>query len=94
MAVISETIELLGKGLYANIPDQLTLKSIPTASELDYVGSEDFEKVMLESILPQSIEEDIPVKDLLEILHRQCLKYWMRSKIVLLEIISWNCHLI
>ena len=40
---ISEKIELLGKGLYDDIPDQLTLKNIPTASELDYVGAEDFD---------------------------------------------------
>ena len=44
MATVSEQIELLGKGLYckskSNIPDVLTIKSIPTVSELDYVGSE------------------------------------------------------
>lgn len=65
--MISEKIELLGKGLYATIPDVLTLKNIPTASELEYVSSEDFDKTMLESILPQSIEEDIDCYDLLEI---------------------------
>ncbi len=65
---ISEKVELLGKGLYENIPDTLTLTSIPTASELDYVGSEDFEKTMLEVILPQAVEEkDIDFKQLLEI---------------------------
>ena len=32
---ISEKITLLGKGLYKDIPDVLTLKAIPTASELD-----------------------------------------------------------
>ena len=32
---ISEKIELLGKGLYNGIPDELTLTSIPTASELE-----------------------------------------------------------
>ena len=65
---ISEKIELLGKGLYnGTIPDVLTLTSIPTASELDYVGSEDFEKTMLETILPKAIEEDIDCKMLLEI---------------------------
>ena len=64
---ISEKIELLGKGLYAGIPDTLTLTSIPTASELDYVGSEDFEKTMLESILPKAVEEKIDFKQLLEI---------------------------
>ena len=64
---ISESVELLGKGLYEDIPDVLTLKSIPTASELDAVGSEDFDKVMLEEILPQAVEEDIDFGKLLEI---------------------------
>ena len=64
---ISEKVELLGKGLYSDIPDVLTIKSIPTASELDFVGSEDFEKTMLEVILPQAVEEDIDFKHLLEI---------------------------
>lgn len=65
---ISEKIELLGKGLYGNIPDVLTLTSIPTASELDYVGGEDFDKTMLETIFPKAIEEkDIDFYQLLEI---------------------------
>lgn len=66
--MISEKCELLGKGLYGgSIPDTLTLKSIPTASELDYVGSEDFDKVMLEKILPMAVEEKIDFYNLLEI---------------------------
>ena len=64
---ISEKIELLGKGLYGNIPDVLTLSSLPTASELDYVGSEDFDKTMLDRIFPKAIEEDIDFYKLLEI---------------------------
>ena len=64
---ISEKIELLGKGLYTDIPDVLTLSSIPTASELDYVGSEDFDKTMLDSILPKAVAEDIDFRKLLEI---------------------------
>lgn len=65
---ISEKIELLGKGLYKNIPDVLTLKSIPTGSELDYVGREDFQETMLDIILPKAIEEkDVPFRELLEI---------------------------
>lgn len=63
----SEKVELLGKGLYTDIPDILTLKSLPTASELDYVGSEDFDKTMLDKILPQAVEEKINFYDLLEI---------------------------
>lgn len=64
---ISEKVELLGKGLYTDIPDVLTVTAIPTASELDIVGSEDFEKTMLEVILPQAVTEKIDFKKLLEI---------------------------
>lgn len=67
MSSISEKIELLGKGLYSNIPDTLTLKALPTVSELDYVGSEDYDKTMLEKIFPKAIEENIDFKQLLEI---------------------------
>ena len=65
---ISEKIELLGKGLYGNeIPDILTLKSIPTGSELDYVGGEDFVATMLDTIFPKAIEEKCDFRKLLEI---------------------------
>lgn len=64
---ISEKIQLLGKGIYNDIPDELTLTSITTGSELDYVGSEDFDEVMLTKILPRCIEENIDPKKLLEI---------------------------
>ena len=64
---ISEKITLLGKGLYKDIPDVLTLKSIPTASELDYVGGEDFIATMLDNILPKAVEEKIDFRQLLEI---------------------------
>ena len=64
---ITEKIELLGKGLYENIPDVLTLSSIPTASELDLVGSEDFDTTMLEVILPAAVQEEVDFKQLLEI---------------------------
>lgn len=67
MSVLSEKIELLGKGCYKDIPDTLTLKSIPTISELDYVGAEDFDQTMIDKILPQSVEEQINFNDLLEI---------------------------
>ena len=67
--MISEKIELLGKGLYNGaIPDELTLTSIPTASELDVVGSEDFHAVMLDKILPNAVaEKGINFRNLLEI---------------------------
>ena len=64
---ISERIELLGKGLYKDIPDVLTLKSIPTASELDYVGGEDFQATMLDIILPKAVEDQVNFRQLLEI---------------------------
>lgn len=71
---LTEKIELLGKGLYKNIPDTLTLKNIPTASELEYVGAEDFDEVMLTKILPAVIEENINPKDLLEIDYQWILR--------------------
>lgn len=64
---ISEKVELLGKGLYSDIPDTITLKDLPTASELDYIGSEDFEATMLDKIFPQIIEEKFDYHKLLEI---------------------------
>jgi hypothetical protein len=64
---ISEKITLLGKGLYKDIPDVLTLKCIPTASELDYVGGEDFNATMLDLIFPKAIEEQCNFRNLLEI---------------------------
>lgn len=65
--MISEKLELLGKGCYADIPDTITITSIPTASELDYVGSEDFEATMLDKIFPKAIEEKCNWRQLLEI---------------------------
>ena len=65
--MVSETIELLGKNIYTDIPGKLTLKSFPTTTELDYVGSEDFEKTMLEDIFPKCIEEQVNFSHLLEI---------------------------
>lgn len=65
--MISEKIELLGKGLYSNIPDTLTIHAIPSASELEAVSSEDFDKAMLDHILPKVIEEDIDCYELLDI---------------------------
>ena len=64
---ISEKIQLLGAGVYKDIPDEITLKSMPTASELDYIGAEDFDATMLDSILPQCVEEKINFRNLLEI---------------------------
>ena len=64
---ISEKLTLLGKGLYKDIPDVITLKAIPTASELDYVGGEDFQKTMLDIIFPVAIEEKFDYYKLLEI---------------------------
>ena len=65
--MLSEKTALLSKGLYNDIPDVITLKSIPTSSELDFVGSEDFDKTMLDVIFPQAIEEKFDYYSLLEI---------------------------
>jgi hypothetical protein len=63
---MTEKIELLCKGMYNGIPDVLTLKNIPTASELEQVGAEDFDRTMIDSILPQAVEESINFNDLYE----------------------------
>ena len=60
-------VDLIGKGLYENIPDQLTLKALPTVSELDYVNGEELDTVLLEKILPEAIEEKVKLDDLLYI---------------------------
>jgi len=65
--MISEKVELLGKGLYKNIPDELTIHAMSTSTQLNYVGAEDFDGNMLDNILPSIIEEDINPRDLLEI---------------------------
>lgn len=67
MATLSEKLELLGKDVYADIPSTITIKSIPTASELEFVSAEDFEQTMLDAIFPDAIEEKIDFKKLLEI---------------------------
>lgn len=66
--MISEKVRLLGAGLYnGEIPDEITIKSFPTATELDYVGSEDFNATMLDKIFPKAIDEKINFHKLLEI---------------------------
>lgn len=64
---VTEKIQLLGAGLYQNIPNELTLKALPTISELDYVGSEDFDQAMIDKILPEAVDEKIDFNNLLEI---------------------------
>lgn len=66
---ISEQIELLGKGVYQDkgIPPVITIEAIPTISELEYVSSEDFDKTMIEKILPSAVKEKFSFYDLLEI---------------------------
>lgn len=65
--MISEKVELLGKGTYDGIPDELTLLTMSTSSEMDYVSGEDFDETMLDVILPKCVKEDIDFRKLLEI---------------------------
>lgn len=73
---ISESIELLGKGLYkgTGIPDVLTLQALPTISELEYISSEDFDDTMIDKILPQAVKEKIDFNQLLEIDYQWVLR--------------------
>ena len=65
--MVSEKVTLLGKDLYKDIPGEITLNALPTVSELEYVGAEDFEQTMLDVIFPQVISEDFDYRKLLEI---------------------------
>lgn len=73
---VSESIELLGKGLYkgTGIPDVLTLQALPTISELEYISSEDFDETMIEKVLPQAVKEKIDFNQLLEIDYQWVLR--------------------
>lgn len=70
----TKKLTLLGKGLYTDIPDEITIKPIPAASELDYVGRDDFDNLMLEKIFPQVIQEKFDYKKLLEVDYFYLLK--------------------
>lgn len=67
--MLSESVALLGKGLYKTIPDVININALPTASELEYVGAEDFDRTMVRTILPQVVEDskDMDFGELLEI---------------------------
>lgn len=66
--MLSEKVELLGGSVYgAEIPKVITLQSIPTSVELDYVSAEDFDAALLDRILPAACEEKINFRKLLEI---------------------------
>ena len=71
---LTEKIELLGKGLYKSIPDVLTLQAMPTATELDVVGADDFDTVMLDKILPQVVQEKINFRELLDVDYQWILR--------------------
>lgn len=71
---ISEKLQLLGHDVYTDIPAEITLKSLPTISELDYAGAEDYDTVMLDKILPQAVEEKINFRQLLEIDYQWVLR--------------------
>lgn len=67
--MLSETVVLLGQGMYQTIPDKIKINALPTSSELEYVGSEDFDSTMVKSILPKIVEdsEGMDFNELLEI---------------------------
>lgn len=74
ISAISEKVELLGKGCYKDIPDELTLRSLPTISELDYASGDDFDTTMLDRVLPQAVEEKINFRELLDIDYQWILR--------------------
>lgn len=67
--MLSESVVLIGKGLYKTIPDEIKISAVPTASELEFVGAEDFDGCMIRTIFPQVIEnsESMDFGELLDI---------------------------
>ena len=67
--MLSESVVLLGQGMYSTVPDEIKINALPTASELEYVGSEDLDSVMVRSILPQVVDggKDMDFSELLEV---------------------------
>lgn len=67
--MLSEKVVLLGRDLYNTVPNEIMINAVPTASELEYVGAEDFDSTMLNSIFPKVIEsgESMDFSELLDI---------------------------
>lgn len=65
--MLSESVELIGKGLYKTVPDVIEIIAVPTATELEYVSAENFDSTMVKSVLPKVIENSDSM-DLTELL--------------------------
>ena len=67
--MLSESVILLGQDIYKTIPNQININAVPTASELEYVGAEDFDRTMVMSIFPKVVDESdgMDFTELLEI---------------------------
>lgn len=67
--MLSESVVLLGQNMYKTIPNTININAVPTASELEYVGAEDFDRTMVMSIFPKVVDnsDGMDFTELLEI---------------------------
>lgn len=54
--MLSEKVVLIAQDAYSTIPNELNVNAVPTATELEYVGAEDFDKAMVNDVLPKVVD--------------------------------------
>lgn len=55
--MLSEKVVLIAQDAYSTIPNELNVNAVPTATELEYVGAEDFDKAMVHDVLPKVVDD-------------------------------------
>lgn len=55
--MLSEKVVLIAQDAYSTIPNELNINAVPTATELEYVGAEDFDKAMVHDVLPKVVDD-------------------------------------
>ena len=55
--MLSEKVVLIAQDAYSTIPNELNVNAVPTATELEYVGAEDFDKAMVNDVLPKVVDD-------------------------------------
>lgn len=55
--MLSEKVVLIARDAYSTIPNELNVNAVPTATELEYVGAEDFDKAMVNDVLPKVVDD-------------------------------------
>lgn len=55
--MLSEKVVLIAQNAYKTIPNEIQINAVPTATELEYVGAEDFDRTMVNDVLPKVVED-------------------------------------